>query len=122
MSIFEPLVLHRRKWVSERYAHFELVRRLFDELLVERRKLPTGFAFRFNPEAFTDLARFVATERRCFPLVDFEIALTRAPSELWLGMHGPEGTRNRLEAKLGRWRARGAPRTCAAQDAPASVA
>jgi hypothetical protein len=122
MTIFEPLVSRPKEMaVSERSAHFELTRQLFGERLAERRELPTGFAFRFDPQAFTDLARFVATEQKCSPFVDFEIALTRAPRELWLGMHGPEVTKDRFDAELGLRRSRGAPKTGAAVNLPASV-
>jgi hypothetical protein len=119
----EPLVCVRKEIsVSDRSAHFELVRRLFDERLVERRELPTGFAFRFDPEAFIDVARFVAAERKCSPFIDFEIAMTRAPGELWLGMHGSAGIKDLLDAELGLRRTRGAPRTYAWPDPSASAA
>ena len=57
---------------AERAAHFALGRKLFTELAEERTDLPSGYAFRFRPDALVALARFVANERKCCPFVSFE--------------------------------------------------
>jgi hypothetical protein len=59
-----------------------------------------GYAFRFAPDAFADVARFVANERKCCPFLDFEIAAESA-GPVWLRLTGPAGTRAFLEAELG---------------------
>lgn len=85
---------------TERAAHFALARELFTELAQERSALPSGYAFRFRPDAFAALARFVANERKCCPFMNFELALASESGPLWLRMTGPEGTRQVLEVEL----------------------
>lgn len=85
---------------QDRAGHFALAQELLNERAEERRDLAEGYAFRFRVKEFDAVARFVANERKCCPFVDFEIALTRAPHELWLRMSGPPGTRAVLEAEL----------------------
>ena len=84
---------------TERAAHVALAIRLFRQLVLERRDVPSGGAFRFPAIAFDDVARFVSRERLCCPFLAFEIRL--APSEdVWLQMVGPDGTREFLAAEL----------------------
>lgn len=77
-----------------------MARELLTERAEERRDLPEGYAFRFRAEELDAVVRFVTNERKCCPFVDFEIALTREPHELWLRMSGPPGTRAVLQAEL----------------------
>jgi hypothetical protein len=84
----------------ERAAHFELARRLFSESAEERTALSDGYAFRFQPDAFEAIARFVANERRCCPFMDFELVIAREGGPVWLRMTGPAGTRAVIEAEL----------------------
>ena len=85
---------------DERPAHFALAARLFGELAAERRRLPDGYAFRFDPEMLLDVARFVENERRCCPFVTFVIELGPRSGPLWLRLTGPEGTDAFLAAEL----------------------
>jgi hypothetical protein len=82
-----------------RGAHFALARHLFADAAVERRDWREGYAFRFAPDAFDALARFVANERKCCPFLDFEIAVESA-GPVWLRLTGPAGTRAFLDAEL----------------------
>lgn len=82
-----------------RAAHFDLARRLFGEAVKERRAWREGYAFRFAPDAFDDLARFVENERKCCPFLDLEIAVQSA-GPVWLRLTGPAGTRAFLDAEL----------------------
>jgi hypothetical protein len=66
---------------------------------VERREWKEGYAFRFSPDAFDALARFVANERKCCPFLHFEIAVESA-GPVWLRLTGPSGTRAFLDAEL----------------------
>jgi hypothetical protein len=86
--------------LAERSAHFGLVADLFGVRAQERRDVPNGYAFRFPPEAFDELARFVSGERRCCPFLAFEIRTSPGAGPLWLSMTGPEGTRDFLAAEL----------------------
>lgn len=85
---------------SERPDHFALLTRLFAEAARERRDVPNGYAFRFEAEAFEDIARFVALERLCCPFLDFVIELAPKAGRLWLSMTGPERTREFLDVEL----------------------
>ena len=85
---------------AERKGHFTLAHTLFTELAQERIDLPSGYAFRFRPESFGAVARFVENERRCCPFLSFELSLTAQPEALWLRMSGPEGTREVLRGEL----------------------
>ncbi len=85
---------------EERADHFARARRLFGEAAEERRAWREGYAFRFAADAFDDVARFVANERKCCPFLDFEIAAESA-GPVWLRLTGPAGTRAFLEAELG---------------------
>ncbi|HYW13949.1 MAG TPA: hypothetical protein VE871_18440 [Longimicrobium sp.] len=85
---------------DERAGHFALARRLFGEAAEERQAWREGYAFRFAPDAFADVARFVANERKCCPFLDIEIAAESA-GPVWLRLTGPVGTRAFLEAELG---------------------
>jgi hypothetical protein len=83
-----------------RPAHFALARRLFTGSVQERGDLPDGLAFRFAADAFEQVARFVANERRCCPFLRFEIAVEPDGGPAWLRMTGPAGTRDFLRAEL----------------------
>jgi hypothetical protein len=85
---------------DERPAHFALIRRLFADLVRERADLPNGYAYRFPPDAFDALARFVANERKCCPFLDFELELGANAGPIWLRLTGPAGTGAILEAEL----------------------
>lgn len=85
---------------TERSAHFALLRRLFGGAALEREALPEGYAFRFAPGDFEEVARFVANERKCCPFLTFEITVSPSEESVWLRMTGPEGTRAFLDVEL----------------------
>jgi hypothetical protein len=85
---------------EQRAAHFELAAELFQKHAQERTDLPDGFGFRFDPENFEALARFVASERKCCPAVSFSIVVTPDSGPVWLQMQGPEGVQEFLRAEL----------------------
>src|SRR5687767_8576832 len=82
-----------------RAGHFELVGDLFGRSLQERVELTDGYEFRFEPEEFERVARFVANERRCCPFLDFTISLVSGGA-LWLRLTGPAGSRAFIDAEL----------------------
>jgi hypothetical protein len=86
----------------ERPAHFGLISRLFTEALRERRATPDvdGYAFRFDADAFDDLARWATNERRCCPFLTFALELSPDGGPIWVRLTGPEGTREFLDAEL----------------------
>jgi hypothetical protein len=85
----------------ERNAHVRLAGELFGRRAQERRDLPDGYAFRFEPDALEALARFVANERHCCPFLAFTISAA-GQSHVWLEIAGPTGTREFLAAELPR--------------------
>ena len=85
---------------GERPAHCALAARLFSEAARERRDVPNGYAFRFEAEAFDEVARFVANERRCCPFLTFALEVSPDAGPLWLRLSGPAGTREFLDAEL----------------------
>ncbi len=88
---------------AERPVHFARLTRLFGEAARERHPLPDGadgYAFRFDPAEFDDVARFVANERRCCPFLAFALDLAPDGGPLWLRLSGPDGTRAFLDAEL----------------------
>jgi len=84
----------------ERQGHFALARELFQVQARERVALANGYAILFQSDAFPDVARFVANERKCCPFMTFELTLAPASGPLWLRMTGPDGTREALDAEL----------------------
>lgn len=84
---------------DQRAGHFDLIRRLFGGAL-SREPIVAGYAFRFGPDAFEEVGRFVANERRCCPFLDFDIRVPAGGKDLILTLSGPEGTREFLDAEL----------------------
>ena len=84
----------------ERVAHFALASDLFGQRVQERQDVPQGYAFRFSPDTFDDVARFLSNERRCCPFLSFDIAIAASGGPVWLRITGPEGARAFLAAEL----------------------
>jgi len=63
---------------SERAQHFTDASQLLRELAAERQELPNGIAFRFAPDSFEAVARFIANERKCCPFASFEVTIAPA--------------------------------------------
>ena len=85
---------------AERPAHVERLARLFTTAVRERRTLPDGYAYRFDADAFDELARWVANERRCCPFLRFTVELAPGDGPVWVRLTGPTGTRAFLDAEL----------------------
>ena len=85
---------------DERAAHFALFERLFTTRARERIPLAAGYAWRFDADAFDDVARWIANERRCCPFLTFAIELAPAGGPLVVVLTGPAGTRDFLDAEL----------------------
>ena len=90
---------------GERAAHFELGLRVFAELAEERIDLPSGIALRLAGDNLSQVARFVANERKCCPFLHIEVEIAPGAGPMWLRLTGPPGTRELIEAELGlaRW-------------------
>ena len=86
---------------GERVAHFVLGYRLFAKLAEERIDLPSGIALRLAAENFSEVARFVANERKCCPFLHIEVEIAPDGGPMWLRITGPEGTRELIGAELG---------------------
>jgi hypothetical protein len=85
---------------AARPAHFELLDRLFGQQARERREYPDGYAFRFDADAWSDMARWIENERRCCPFLSFEVKVVAAEREIWVRLRGPEGVHAFLDAEL----------------------
>jgi hypothetical protein len=88
---------------AERARHEQLSKKL-REARVEIKELSNGFAFRLQNEAvsLTELAEWVAGERKCCPFFDFGIDLQGDGGPLWLELKGNDGVKQfmRSEFKL----------------------
>lgn len=51
--------------------------------------ITSGYAYGFDPNALEKVAHFVANERKCCPLLNFEVALGAESGPLWLRTSGP---------------------------------
>jgi hypothetical protein len=85
---------------AARSAHFELLKRLFGAEARERREHPDGYAFRFDADAWSDVARWIDNERHCCPFLRFDIELQPADGEIWVRLRGPEGVHAFLDAEM----------------------
>jgi hypothetical protein len=85
---------------KQRTAHFARLSDLFGTQVQEIKKVPRGYAFRFEPESLDRLAQFVSRERLCCPFLTFTIAIASGGGPVWLEMTGPEGTREFLAGEL----------------------
>jgi hypothetical protein len=85
---------------AERSAHFSLITRLFGTAAREKREVPGGYAYRFDADAFRELASWIANERRCCPFLTFAIEIAPGHGPIWIRLTGPDGTRAFLDAEL----------------------
>ena len=85
---------------SQRDAHQALAARLFGEAVQERTELANGYAFRFTPEKYEDVAAFVANERRGCPFSTFVLEVTANGGPIWLRITGNENARAILQQVL----------------------
>ena len=86
--------------LAQRPAHFARLDRLFGDAVRERRDVENGYAFRFDPAAFDELARFVANERRCCPFFTFTLEVAADQGPIWLRITGREGAKAVLQSAL----------------------
>lgn len=56
-----------------------------------------GYAFRFLPESFDELARIVGMERRCCSFLRFVLTAEPGNGPVWLEITGPEESRAFVE-------------------------
>jgi hypothetical protein len=57
--------------------------------LLEAVERPDGYAFRFPPEMFDELARVVGLERRCCAFLRFSLTAEPGNGPVWLEITGP---------------------------------
>jgi hypothetical protein len=57
--------------------------------LLEAVERPDGYAFRFPPEMFDELARVVGLERRCCAFLRFSLTSESGNGPVWLEITGP---------------------------------
>lgn len=59
-----------------------------------------GLAFRFPADEYDAVVRFVASERRCCPFLNFSLEVPSERGPLWLRLTGPEGVKDFIRAEL----------------------
>ncbi len=86
---------------AERMRHAALVIKLHAAVLGAE-ALPAGRRYRFAPEAanMTMLGEFISLERLCCPFFEFTLTVEPGSRALWLGLTGPEGTREFIEEEF----------------------
>lgn len=86
---------------EERVRQHELAQAIAGAKL-ETMELADGYAFRLQMEkvSVTDLAEWVAAERKCCPFFDFEISLGRDNGALRLRLRGAEGVKDFMRREL----------------------
>jgi hypothetical protein len=86
---------------DQRERHFDLVTQ-WQSGVEEVVELPTGYAFRFAPEAvnLTELAEFVSRERLCCPFFHFEIAVEANGGPISLRLMGGEEVKSFIKESL----------------------
>lgn len=85
---------------ADRQAHFALLTRLFTTGVRERTLLRDGYGYRFDAEAFDDLARWITNERHCCPFLSFALEVTPDNGPIWVRITGVPGTRAFLDGEL----------------------
>lgn len=80
-------------------------RALLHDVVVARRldarDLPDGVELLYPADLVTDVAEWIAYERRCCPFLTFELELRAGDGGLRLRLRGPEGTREIVTRALG---------------------
>ena len=87
--------------LEERARQHELSQ-VIAQAKLETKELADGYAFRLQETkvSVTDLAEWVAAERKCCPFFDFEISLGREGGSLWLRLRGAEGVKDFIRHEL----------------------
>lgn len=72
-------------------------------LVIEKRELPNGFAFKFHgsDDTVDALTEFIKTERRCCDFFSFDLSVSGDESEAWLRLTGPDGAKAFITDELG---------------------
>jgi hypothetical protein len=86
-------------FAQRREAVLELMRARLREL----RRLPNGYALRFDPtgDQLTTLAELIDVERRCCPFLRFQLTVEPDGGAIWLELSGPSSTADWLADELG---------------------
>jgi hypothetical protein len=75
----------------------EIAAKIFSSVQ-ERRELPDGYAYRFDPDEdiAATLLEFIMFERQCCPFFTFDLRFEPDRGPIWLTLRGPEGTKEFL--------------------------
>lgn len=71
--------------------------------VIEKKELPTGFAFKFNgtDKMVDELTEFIKTERACCDFFTFNLSISGDQTEAWLEIIGKDGAKDFIESELG---------------------
>src|SRR4029450_5041680 len=78
---------------GEREEHHRLADSLFG-VIMERKELKDGYAFRLPPGLLSTLARWMAFECRCCPFFDFALTVAKDDGPMWLEVTGTKGIKD----------------------------
>ncbi len=74
---------------------------LLRDVLRERKDLPDGYAYRFEPAALRDVSEWVQLVARCCQPLSYEIALAPQPGgALWIRVTGHEGAKEFIDIEF----------------------
>ena len=83
-----------------RAAHQALASELMRRTALEQVELPDGYAFRFPPDRYADVAAFVANEQLCCPFFAFTLEVAPERGPIWLRITGGDGAKAVLRSEL----------------------
>jgi hypothetical protein len=85
---------------AERARDAELVVSL-RETLHERKELPDGYAYRFEPAAFKEVSEWLQIVAKCCQPLTYDIALSPQPGgALWVTVTGQRGAKEFIELEF----------------------
>jgi hypothetical protein len=98
-----PIVCRPQALSNEERSRSQSLRTELAGATQETKELPTGYAFRYRPDAtlFQKAAEWITLERRCCPFLTFELGWQQGDdSAPWLAVTGPQGTKEFLAAEM----------------------
>lgn len=85
---------------DERDAHLARAARLVFQNYEAQQELPDGFAWRFSPEQYEEVAAYLSNERRCCPFFTFTLEVHPAGGPVWLRLTGDAAMKAFLQSEL----------------------
>lgn len=87
---------------EEEVALTDLAKHLLFEISDERHELPDGYAWRFAPAHYDQVAQFIDLDSRCCAFWSHSLAVTPHSGPIWLRITGSDAAKIALRAELDR--------------------